>query len=194
MKRYLHKLSLLCLPFLFMFAVVTQQAVAKPSAADLALAKKSEAYCAKTAKKGIATPKEILEKVEQAAKLIKKDGAKAYPKFKGKGSEYIFGGTYIWIHNLKGVMLMHPIKPHMVGKNLAGLKDGNGKRFFIEMNHVAREKGSGWIDYTWPKPGEKKRSNKVSYVKLVKTKSEEFVIGSGVYDLTVEDVKKELAQ
>ncbi len=159
-----------------------------------ALAKESEKRAEETAKTK-PTAKMIIEKVNSACKLLEKEGAEAFDKFKGKDSEYIFAGTYIWLHDMKGVMKMHPIKFKMEGKALIGLKDKNGKLFFAEMNKVTREKGAGWVDYMWPKPGEKEPALKVSYVKLCKMKDgSEIVVGCGVYDLPKEEVAKLLSK
>ncbi len=133
----------------------------------------------------------IIAKVREAHDLLVKEGEAAYPKFKGKDSKFIFAGTYIWLHDMQGVMLMHPMKYKMEGNRLIGLKDTNGKLFFAEMNKVAREKGEGWVSYMWPKPGEKDSSEKVSFVKLCKMKGDvEVVIGCGVYDMPADEVKK----
>jgi cytochrome c len=72
------------------------------------------------------------------------------------------------------------------------LKDVNGKIFFMMMNNVAKEKGSGWVDFLWPKPGEKDPSLKVSSVKLCKVDGEDLVLGGGVYDRSQADMQKVL--
>jgi cytochrome c len=156
--------SIMTLAVIFGTATV---AVSAPSDADVKLAAESEAYCASTAATK-ATPQMIIQKVNDAVALIEKEGKKAFPKFKGKGSPFFFSGTYIWINDMDGVMLMHPIKPGMEMQNLVGLKDSNGKRFFVDMITICKEKGEGWVDYMWPKPGEQERSLKVSYVHKVK--------------------------
>jgi len=46
----------------------------------------------------------------------------------------------------------------------------------------------------WPKPGEKERSLKVSYVHKTKCDGEEIVVGCGVYDMTMEEVRKAVAK
>ncbi|MGA7642304.1 MAG: cache domain-containing protein [Syntrophobacteraceae bacterium] len=112
------------------------------------------------------------------------------PKFRGKDSEFIFAGTYVWIHDMSGTMRVHPIKYKMEGQKLIDLKDSNGKLFFTAMNEVAKTKGSGWVDYMWPKPGEKTPSLKVSYVKVVKVDGEDLVLGCGVYDMPPEEIQK----
>jgi signal transduction histidine kinase len=151
------------------------------------LAQESETFCASTASTK-PTPEMIISKVNEACVLVEKEGTKSFSKFKGKNSTFIFAGTYIWINDLNGKMLMHPIKPGMEGQDLIGLKDSNGKRFFVDMITIAKEKGSGWVDYLWPKPGSSERSTKVSYVKKTTCNGLELVVGCGVYDMTIADV------
>ncbi len=154
------------------------------------LTAESTAYCQSTATTQ-PTPEMVMAKVHQAAKLIEKEGSAAFPKFMGKGSQFLFAGTYIWINDLNGVILMHPIKEKLVGKNLTGIKDKTGKRFIAMGVQLAETKGSGWVGYLWPKPGEKKVSPKVSYVKKVRTPNgTEVVLGCGVYDMNAELLKK----
>jgi signal transduction histidine kinase len=149
------------------------------------LAAESIVYCKSTATMQ-PTPEMIMAKVNKAAGLLKKEGSAAFPKFMGKGSDYLFAGTYIWINDLNGVILMHPIKNKLVGRNLTGIKDKTGKRFIAMGVQVAQEQGSGWIGYLWPKPGEKQASPKVSFVKKVNTPDGIMVLGCGVYDMTDE--------
>lgn len=165
---------------------------AEVSEAEAVLAKDSEAFCASTAKDK-PTVNIIMDKVKQAVALLEKEGAKAFPKFKGKNSEFIFNGTYIWVHSRDGKMLMHPIKPAMVGTDVLAIKDSDGKQFFAEMNAVVDKNGDGWVEYKWPKPGQKDSSVKVSYVHGVTLDGKKAVAGCGVYDLTLKDVEAALA-
>jgi hypothetical protein len=153
------------------------------------LAKETEDACTATAGTK-PTPQMIMDKVNQGCALLQKEGKAGFSKFSGKDSQFVFAGTYIWIHDMAGVMRMHPIKYKMNGQSLVDFKDSNGKRFFNEMNKTAKEKGSGWVDYMWPKPGVKESSQKVSYVKLCNVQGEDFVVGCGVYDLPEADVQK----
>ncbi|HMK59710.1 MAG TPA: methyl-accepting chemotaxis protein [Dissulfurispiraceae bacterium] len=99
------------------------------------------------------------------------------------------GNEYFWINDMHPTMIMHPTKPELDGKDLSENKDPNGKRLFIEMINVCREKGEGFVDYMWPKPGETKPVPKVSYVKLYQPWG--WVVGSGIY---ADDVAAELAK
>jgi len=99
------------------------------------------------------------------------------------------GNEYFWINDLEPKMLMHPIKPEMDGKDLADDKDPNGKRIFVDMAALAKDKGEGVVNYMWPKEGSSQPVPKVSYVKLVREWG--WVVGSGIY---VDDVQAEMAK
>jgi signal transduction histidine kinase len=157
-------------------------AVAEMTPAELA--KASEAKAVATSGEALTTEL-IMKKVDAAVELLGKKGEAAFADFQGKDSDFIFAGTYIWIHDQNGIMRMHPIKYKLNGKNLINLADSTGKLFFAVMNEVAEEDGAGWVDYMWPKPGEKKPSPKISYVKQVKFGDDTFVAGCGTYDPAV---------
>ncbi len=168
-------------------AVLLFTLLAVPAFAEMSpdqLAAESEAYVKSTAKTTPTMPATIIAKVEEACTLLAKEGPAAFPQFKGKGSPFLFEGTYIWIHNLKDTkMLMHPIKYKMEGKDLIGLKDEKGKRFFVAMNNVANEKGQGWVEYYWPVPSTKKIVRKVSFIKkCTMANGADVAIGAGIYN------------
>ncbi|MEW6766271.1 MAG: methyl-accepting chemotaxis protein [Pseudomonadota bacterium] len=85
---------------------------------------------------------------------------------------------YFWINTSDPRMVMHPIKPELDGKDLSDIKDPNGKHIFIEFAKAA-QKGGGFVDYLWPKPGAKQPVAKTSYVKLYQPW--DWVVGSGIY-------------
>lgn len=93
-------------------------------------------------------------------------------------------GEYFWINDMAGVMLMHPIKPKLDGKNLIDFKDPNGVALFHEMIEVVKSKDRGTVNYHWPKPGFDEPVEKISFVSGFKPWG--WVIGSGVY---VDDVE-----
>ena len=95
---------------------------------------------------------------------------------------------YIWVNDMQPKMLMHPIKPELDGKDLSDNQDPNGKKLFVEMVSVCKEKGEGFVDYMWSKPGETKPVPKISFVKLYKPWG--WVLGSGLY---VDNVTAEMA-
>ncbi len=87
--------------------------------------------------------------------------------------------NYFWINDFNAVIVMHPIKPQLDGKDMSGFTDPDGKRIFAEFARVAKRDGEGVVPYLWPKPGNDKPVPKISYVKGFKPWG--WVIGTGVY-------------
>jgi cytochrome c len=126
--------------------------------------------------------KRLVALVDKAATLTESKGKTAFPEFKKKGSEWLKRETYIFIADMNGTILMHPANPELETKSIIDLKDANGKAFMREFIETAKTKGSGYVDYMWPKPGEKSPSKKLSYVKRTKMPDGEMVIvGAGAY-------------
>ena len=138
------------------------------------------------------SPQLTKSKVQAAVKLLKSQGDAALAAIKDPNGEFRFGDGkgYVWIHNLEGLMVMHPIKPSLDGKGLFNLKDSVGHYYFVAFNEMVEENGAGWVPYEWPKPGEEAASPKVSYVMLVTVGDKNYVAGSGLYVNTTDDIKK----
>ncbi|HIQ51640.1 MAG TPA: methyl-accepting chemotaxis protein, partial [Nautiliaceae bacterium] len=86
---------------------------------------------------------------------------------------------YVFVIDKNGKMLMHPVKPSLIGKNLLNAKDPDGKYFIKEMVKVATTKGEGVVQYKWSKPGYDEPQDKTSYVQFFKPWG--WVIGTGFY-------------
>jgi methyl-accepting chemotaxis protein len=99
------------------------------------------------------------------------------------------GEDYFWINDFGPRMVMHPAKPELEGKDLAAIKDPNGKAIFVEFVAVAKNQGAGFIEYMWPRPGADAPVAKVSYVR--KFEPWGWIIGSGIY---VDDVNARVLQ
>jgi methyl-accepting chemotaxis protein len=75
-------------------------------------------------------------------------------------------GNYVWVHNMRSVLIMHPVQPQLDGKDMTNYRDPTGKAFLLEMTTVVRQRGAGYVSYMWPKPGlNHKPVPKISYVK-----------------------------
>jgi len=86
---------------------------------------------------------------------------------------------YFWINDMQPKIIMHPVKPELVGKDVSALTDPSGKRLFVEFVATVKVKQAGFVYYLWPKPGFDKPILKVSYVKGFEPWG--WVIGSGIY-------------
>jgi signal transduction histidine kinase len=119
--------------------------------------------------------------VDQAATLIDKEGKAAFTEFRKKDSEWFHGRTYLFAYDLKGNVLLNPAFPMREGTNVTGQKDAKGKLFHNEIIKTAETKGSGWVDYMFPKPGQTEPSQKWAYVRKVTMDGVPGLIASGFY-------------
>jgi len=135
-----------------------------------------------------ATPQEVLQKVQEAANYISQKGPSVFEEFNDKGGRWVWGGTYVFVMKCSPFpsLATHPIKPGLIGKDLSGLKDKTGNYFFIQLCDAASKPKGGWVEYLWPKPGEKNPSRKISFCLAVP--GSEYQVGAGIYD---EDVSLE---
>ncbi len=133
--------------------------------------------------------KDLVSFVHEAAGLFSEKGEKAFPDFQKKGSKWFNERRYLFIYDLKGVNVFHPVEPELEGKDLIGLKDLDGKpviRYLIE-TVTEKDEPYGWIHYLWCEPGEIFPRWKSSYVlKAEDPSGKEYVIGSGIYNMRPE--------
>jgi methyl-accepting chemotaxis protein len=98
------------------------------------------------------------------------------------------GTEYLWINDLHPRMIMHPTRPELDGKDVTDDADPKGKKLFQAFVQTVREKGAGFVDYEWPRPGADRPVPKLSYVKGYEPWG--WILGSGVY---LDDVAAALA-
>ncbi len=88
-------------------------------------------------------------------------------------------GNYIWINTLDSIMILHPAKPDLEGKNMVNFRDANGALMFEEFSRVGRRQGQGLVSYFWQKPGHDLPEEKLAYVKAFA--SWNWLVGTGIY-------------
>ena len=128
-----------------------------------------------------ATKEEVIAKCDAAAKMVQEKGVELAGQAIGdKEGPFVWKDTYVFLMDLDGKMIAHPIKPALTERdNLLEVKDTDGKPLFVEFVEVAGKQGSGWVDYMWPKPGEEKPSVKSSYIYRVE--GTPYFVGAGIY-------------
>jgi len=131
--------------------------------------------------KGIAFLQKNKWKVEKDIMYVQKGGKWVSlgeilrdPKNRLKEGEF-----YLFVLDMKGIVYAHGEKKELDGKNMIDLKDTNGKEFVKEYIKVIKEKGEGWVDYTWPNPVTKKIGKKNTYLK--RFGKEDFFVLCGYY-------------
>ena len=127
-----------------------------------------------------ATQDEVVAKCQEAAQMIQDKGIDAaVMEIGNKEGAFVWKDTYVFLMDLDGKMLAHPIKPELTEKeNLLDVKDTDGKPLFVEFVEVANN-GEGWVDYMWPKPGQDAPVAKSSYI--LRVPDTQYFVGAGIY-------------
>jgi len=129
-----------------------------------------------------ATEQECVTMCKKAAQMIIDEGLDAaIVALNDPKGPFVWKDTYIFLMESDTTILRaHPMKPALIGKNLIGMRDVNGKMFFVELSNYANSKaGQGWVEYMWPKPGEKKSSPKKTFI--YKVPGLKYAVGAGIY-------------
>lgn len=138
-----------------------------------------------------ATPQECIQKCQEAAKFLAGEAAKGPEAEKAalaylnqqENNRFVWKDTYVWVLCCDcepKTNAAHPINQKIVGPDLSGMKDKQGKLFFLQFCETSKNQKGGWVEYWWPKVGEKKASRKITYV--VKVPGTKYQVGAGVYD------------
>ncbi len=164
---------------IFSVAVIFSSVAGQAFAAESCTAAKRKAVC----------DKEVVQKhVETACALVEKKGKDAIPEIEKTRFDCCGDSDYIWLNTYndadKPVMIMHPVKKALNGKDISGNKDPDGKALFVEFVKAVKVNPKGaWVDYKWTKLGETEPTPKTSWVKKCAVgKSGDFwVVGSGTW-------------
>jgi len=100
----------------------------------------------------------------------------AFEDFSSQGNGWQDRDLYLFCFDEAGNTVAHGTNAKLVGRDLSGLKDADGKEFVVEILSKGQS-GGGWVDYRWPNPLSKKVEQKSSVVKAVG----DHVCGVGIY-------------
>lgn len=124
------------------------------------------------------TPEEAKAMSLKARAAVNEMGReRAFAAFADPGGEFRDRDLYVFCIDMEGVLVSQPIKPELVGKNMFNFNK-YGDLLFQDMIAVAKESGTGWVDYRWPYPGTDEIRQKTSYIA---TNDDGFFCGVGAY-------------
>lgn len=123
------------------------------------------------------SPGQAVRLVKAAVAFYKANGLeKALDAYSNPKGQFKEGSVYVFAYDLTGTMLAHP-NTSLIGQNLTGVPDADGKLFRKEIVTVATTKGSGWVDYKYENPKDKKLELKTTYVEKV----DDLIICCGIF-------------
>lgn len=128
-----------------------------------------------------ASKEECVVKCREAAALINSKGVEtAIKTLSDQKGPFVWKDSYVFLMNMDGKMLAHPFKPELTKReHLFLMTDPTDKPLFVHFVNLARNKGEGWVEYMWPKPGKSTPQKKITYIYRVP--ETEFFVGAGVY-------------
>lgn len=132
----------------------------------------------------------LVDLVNDGAKALNKKGLLALQDFDNPHSRWRDNNRYLFVYDLDGVNLFHPIFPEFEGKNMSDLRDISGRRIIEEIKASVtnqRSKQGGWVFYQWRDGNQLTPTWKSSYVKAASLPDgREVIVGSGLHLLSVE--------
>jgi signal transduction histidine kinase len=143
-----------------------------------------------------ATPQEVVQRVQQAAQAVAKQGEAGLAIYSSKNDISVWKDSYVFVVNCEGgsaVTVAHPVRLELKGQAAAQtLKYGPrpGEQLGADYCTQGRKPHGGWVEYNFPKAGGTRPERKVSY--FLAAQGTPYVAGAGVYDATtkVEDLEK----
>jgi signal transduction histidine kinase len=124
------------------------------------------------------TPDEAKDMVKKAVAFLKKSDKEALLKevsnTKGK---FVDRDLYISVYDANGVVLAHGVNSKLIGKDMSGVNDVDGKFFMKDILAQAKANGKGTTDYKWPHPETKVYQAKSAYYEMV----DGIIISCGYY-------------
>ena len=130
-----------------------------------------------------ATKEEVIAKVKEAVTLITNKGQDAaFKEISNKEGKFVWKDTYVFVFDFEGTLLARPVHQEAIGKNWLNFEDKSNppKKPTKEMADLAKDKGEGWVEYMYPKPGEEAPSKKISYV--CRVPGQNIFVGAGIYE------------
>lgn len=141
----------------------------------------------------------LVDKVQDAVRLLETQGTKAFTTLKDPAAGYRFLDAYVFVMREDGEQQVNVAFPEVEGSNMLEFTDTEGKAIAQEMLKVVQSQGEGWVDYLWPRPGDTVSTRKRSFVKGVVVDHRLYIVGAGMYfddgleiGVTIPKVKAEI--
>jgi len=123
-----------------------------------------------------ATPEQAKAMADKAAALIASEGDKAFKQIDDPNGAFKQGELYVVVLDMKGTVVANGITK-MIGMNMWDAKDPDGVPFTQNLIKLAKDSGSGWINYKFSNPATHKIQPKRAWIHKVG----DYVVLCGVY-------------
>jgi cytochrome c len=121
------------------------------------------------------TKEEAVALVKRIQEKFNKDGAEQTIKAVST-TEFQIKNLDPFVSDLNGLIVAGAQRA-LIGKNAIDIKNSDGKYPIRMMIDIAKDSGSGWVDYKWLNPRTKKVQEKTTYIE----KMGDYFVGAGIY-------------
>ncbi len=132
---------------------------------------------------------DLIAFVEAAATEFHMKGEQAFIEFGTENSKWFEGERYLFIFDLEGNCVFHPIEKELVDKNCLNMKDMNGKPLIKFIVDIASDPNqpNGWVHYLWAERGRIFPEWKTAYVtRVLAPDGKAYAVGSGTFSIRTE--------
>ena len=117
--------------------------------------------------------------LDKAVKLVKEvGGEKAFRTFNDPQGGFVVNDEYVFVIGLEdGKYRASGASPNLVGVDVREVSDAAGMPLFKQMIALAKEKGSGTVEYVWRNPATNAVEQKHTLIQRV----DDVLLGVGYY-------------
>ncbi len=124
----------------------------------------------------------IRDRVEAAARFLQEQGREAtFKELQDAASPFYFLGNFIFVLDQRGHSLVDPAYPTLGGRDMSDFRDAIGRPVIREAMQKLQTADEAWVQFLWPKPGERLPSRKLMYIRKLRVGSDVLLIGSDFY-------------
>ena len=120
--------------------------------------------------------------VDAAADLLGQVGTEsAFRELMDPASRFNYLGTFVFVLDGQGRALVDPSYPTLQGRDMSNFHDAVGRPVVQDLLQKLQNSDAAWVQFLWPKPGEKLPSRKLIYARKVQVGGQTLVVGSDFF-------------
>lgn len=124
----------------------------------------------------------VRDRVEAAARFLQEQGREAtFKELQDAASPFYFLGNFIFVLDQRGHSLVDPAYPTLGGRDMSDFRDAIGRPVIREAMQKLQTADEAWVQFLWPKPGERLPSRKLMYIRKVQVGNDVLLVGSDFY-------------
>jgi hypothetical protein len=129
-----------------------------------------------------ATPKEVYNKVTEAATFLSKAGKGGLKEFEKRQGRFVWKDSYVWVTECEGIYCSLGPESQLVGLGISKVKCYKTGKFYILIlcDRIKDKPNGAWVEYWWPKPGMEKPQRRISF--MMQVPGQPYQVVAGIFD------------